>query len=191
MELSLEAVAPSIELDDSVEVGMRVFEAAIAAAVSLVLANAASTSAANLSPAQTNSSDSAGAASAAQGPVPARVQPTVPKFQFDPRAAGVPQFEFHTFADDNTQLAREMRASAEGGFTLCRLGSVEYEPWDEKMPCDQEPSAPVDTPQVAPAKKRTPSQLEPRSCCNCGAALTPGAPRQGTGFTSLDLSRCC
>jgi len=153
MELSLEAVAPSIELDDSVEVGMRVFEAAFAAAVSLVLANAASTSAANLSPAQTNSSDSTGAPSAAQGSVPARVQPTVPKFQFDPRAAGIPQFEFHTSADDNTQLAREMSARAEGGFTLCRLGSVEYEPWDEKMPCDQEPSAPADTPQVAPAKK--------------------------------------
>jgi len=149
----LDAAASSIALDGYAEVGMRVFKGALAAAVSLVFANAVSTSVANLSLAQTNDSASAGTSIAAQQGVEAQVESAVPKFKFDPRAAGIPRSDFHTFADDNAQWLRKTSQMAMSGITLCRSAGAEYEPWDEKMPCDQEASAPADAPQPAPVKR--------------------------------------
>ena len=55
---------------------MRVLKVAFAAAISLVLGNAAAMFAANLSTAQANPSGSAGSATVAQDPTPAQAQPT-------------------------------------------------------------------------------------------------------------------
>jgi hypothetical protein len=179
----LDAAASSIALDGYAEVGMRVFKGALAAAVSLVFANAVSTSVANLSLAQTNDSASAGTSIAAQQGVEAQVESAVPKFKFDPRAAGIPRSDFHTFADDNAQWLRKTSQMAMSGITLCRSAGAEYEPWDEKMPCDQEASAPADAPQPAPVRGPTPSRPAPRFCSSCAAASTPGAPRRAMAST--------
>jgi len=86
-ELSLVAAASSIVLGGYAEEGMRVFDVACASAISLLLANAASTSAASLSPAQTAASDSAITATAAQDPAPAQAQPADATQQAVPQQA--------------------------------------------------------------------------------------------------------